>query len=130
MRLATLSDPAAWRGALWARRAVISTRRQLKSGGGLRDLDVEPPYRLPAAAESGVRAVLRRQPSTCLERAVVLQRWLLAQGDRRAIVIGVRRGEDEFRAHAWVEGEHDQLAPVFEELLRVPAEDTRCQSTG
>jgi Transglutaminase-like superfamily len=121
MRLATLSDPAAWRGALWARRAVIIARRQLRAGG-LRDLALEPPYRLPPAAESGVRAVLRRQPSTCLERAVVLQRWLQAQGDSRAIVIGVRRGEDEFRAHAWVEGEYDRLAPVFEELLRVPAE--------
>ena len=66
--------------------------------------------------------MLRRQPSTCLERAVVLQRWLLAQGESRAIVIGVHRQEDEFRAHAWVDGEQDRLAPVFEELLRVPAE--------
>jgi hypothetical protein len=57
---------------------------------------------------------------------VVLQRWLLAQGDARAIVVGVRRGADEFHAHAWVDGEHDRLAPVFEELFRVPAEAERC----
>ena len=69
--------------------------------------------------------MLRRLPSTCLERAVVLQRWRIAQGDPREIVIGVLRDEDEFKAHAWVEGEGDQLAPAFEELMRVPATRAR-----
>jgi hypothetical protein len=58
-------------------------------------------------------------------RAVVLQRWRIAQGDPREIVIGVLRGEDDFRAHAWVEGEGDPLAPAFEELMRVPATPAR-----
>jgi len=40
-------------------------------------------------------------------------------------VIGVLRDDEQFKAHAWVEGEGDQLAPAFEELLRVPATPTR-----
>jgi Transglutaminase-like superfamily len=66
-----------------------------------------------------VHAVLRRLPSTCLERAVVLQTWRRAQGESREIVIGVRPG-DSFEAHAWVEGEGDPIAGAFHELLRVP----------
>ena len=124
MKLTRLTDAGAWRGALWARRAVRDARRQLRDGN-LKDLSVAPPYRLPPSADYGVHAVLRRLPSTCLERAVVLQRWRTAQGDPREIVIGVLRDEDEFKAHAWVEGEGDQLAPAFEELMRVPA--TRAQ---
>jgi hypothetical protein len=50
----------------------------------------------------------------------VLQRWRTAQGDPREIVIGVMRdADDEFKAHAWVDGEGDTLAPAFHELLRV-----------
>jgi len=124
MKLTRLTDAGAWRGALWARRAVRDARRQLRDGN-LRDLSVAPPYRLPPSADYGVHAVLRRLPSTCLERAVVLQRWRIAQGDPREIVIGVLRDEDEFKAHAWVEGEGDQLAPAFEELMRVPATPAR-----
>jgi hypothetical protein len=103
---------------------VRDARRQLRDGS-LNDLSVAPPRRLPPSAEYGVHAVLRRLPSTCLERAVVLQRWRIAQGDPREIVIGVLRGEDDFKAHAWVEGEGDELAPAFEELMRVPATPTR-----
>lgn len=123
MRLTRLTDPGAWRGALWAHRAVRDARRQLRDGH-LGDLTVAPPFGLPPTADYGVHAVLRRLPSTCLERAVVLQRWRIAQGDPREIVIGVLREADEFRAHAWVEGEGDLLAPAFEELMRVPAEHT------
>ena len=124
MKLTRLTDAGAWRGALWARRAVRDARRQLRDGN-LKDLSVAPPYGLPPSADYGVHAVLRRLPSTCLERAVVLQRWRIAQGDPREIVIGVLREEDEFKAHAWVEGEDDQLAPAFEELMRVPAAPAR-----
>lgn len=124
MKLTRLTDAGAWRGALWARRAVRDTRRQLQDGR-LDDVSVEPPYELPPSADYGVHAVLRRLPSTCLERAVVLQRWRTAQGQPREIVIGVLRDEDEFKAHAWVEGEGDALAPAFEELMRVPATPSR-----
>lgn len=120
MRIVRLLDLDAWRGAFWAHSALRRTRRELRDGG-LPDVTLTPPRRLRAGAERGVHAVLRRLPSTCLERAVVLQRWRAAQGDAREIVIGVARSSDEFVAHAWLEGENDRLAPRFEELLRVPA---------
>jgi hypothetical protein len=124
MKLTRLTDAGAWRGALWAQRAVRQARRQLREGH-LKDISVAPPYRLPPSADYGVHAVLRRLPSTCLERAVVLQRWRIAQGDPREIVIGVLRDNDDFKAHAWVDGEGDQLAPAFDELMRVPAMPAR-----
>lgn len=75
---------------------------------------------LPPSAGRGVRVVLRRLPATCLERAVVLQRWRAAQGDPREVVIGVRGTHKHFRAHAWLEDE----APApdvgeFRELVRL-----------
>ena len=54
----------------------------------------------------------------------MLQRWRTAQGDPREIVIGVMRDADGFKAHAWVDGEGDPLAPAFQELCvsrRTPA---------
>ena len=119
MRLARLTDLGAWRGVVWAGLAVRQTRRQLQERS-ISELSVDPPTGLPPTADAGVHAVLRRLPSTCLERAVVLQRWRTAQGDPREIVIGVMRdADDHFKAHAWVDGEGDTLAPAFQELLRV-----------
>jgi Transglutaminase-like superfamily len=112
------TDPAAWRGAWWAYRALRAARRQLRAHG-VNGLVVAPPPRVSAAAGRGVDAVLRRVPVTCLERAVVLQAWRTALGDRREIVIGVRPGEN-FIAHAWLEGEADPVAAQFLELIRLP----------
>jgi hypothetical protein len=121
MRLARLTDLGAWRGVVWAGLAVHRARRQLRQRS-LSELSVDPPLGLPPTADAGVHAVLRRLPSTCLERAVVLQCWRIAQGDPREIVIGVLHDADEFKAHAWVDGEGDPLAPAYHELLRVPAQ--------
>lgn len=63
--------------------------------------------------------MLRRTSPTCLERALVLQRWLAEQGSPRDVVIGVTAPSDGFAAHAWLEGEehgHD-----YTELTRLPA---------
>jgi len=62
-----------------------------------------------------VLAVLKRLDPSCLERSLVLQRWLAAHGDYREIVIGVT-GADAFRAHAWLDGEE---GPGFHEIARV-----------
>jgi hypothetical protein len=35
------------------------------------------------------------------------------------------RDADEFKAHAWVDGEGDALAPAFQELLRVAPQRAR-----
>ncbi len=112
-------DPAAWRAALWARRAASSVRRQLRQGR-VDDLVVPPPPRLPAAAERGVYAALRRLPSTCLERALVLQTWHASHGDPREVVIGVIGPRRGFDAHAWLDGEGGPSAEPFSEIMRVP----------
>jgi hypothetical protein len=108
-------DPHALRGAWWALRALRRVRRQLHHLQ-LDDVTVDAPPALGRTAEWGVDAVLRRTPSTCLERSLVLQRWLAAQGDRRDVVIGVQAPSTGFRAHAWLEGE-----PMgdFDELRRL-----------
>jgi hypothetical protein len=76
---------------------------------------------LADSAGRGVLAVLRRTPSTCLERALVLQRWYAAHGNERDVIIAVRGSTDNFAAHAWVDGEPDVDVDSYEELLRLPA---------
>jgi len=104
------------RAAVWAWRSLRRAERDL-ARNGLEGAHVAPPPALPASARRGVLAILRRRPSTCLERALVLQRWLAARDDRRTVVIGVTAPGPGFRAHAWLEGEH---APEFHEVARVP----------
>jgi len=113
-------DLATLRAALWTYRALRVVRRGLKKHG-LGFAGAPAPPDLPASAARGVDALLRRQPATCLERAVVLQRWHQAQGDPRDVVIAVRGATRDFAAHAWLDGETDALAPAFAELMRLPA---------
>lgn len=75
---------------------------------------------LPSAAGRGVQAVLRRTRWSCLERAVVRQRWLASQGSARDLVIGVSAGPP-FEAHAWLEGDPATDSAAYEELSRHPA---------
>jgi hypothetical protein len=115
-KLRTL-DRATLRAAWWTVTQLESVRRQLPRTA-YADVRVEEPPPLPRSAGRGVEAVLRRTPATCLQRALVLQRWLRAQGVARDVVIGVT-GATDFRAHAWVEGEH--RPDEFRELTRIPA---------
>jgi hypothetical protein len=115
LRQAAMLDGASLRGAWWALRAVRSVRRDLRD----RPLDavrVPAPEGLPARAARGVLAVLRRLEPTCLERSLVLQRWLAAHGEPRPVVIGVKAPAREFSAHAWLEGES---ARGYEEITRI-----------
>jgi Transglutaminase-like superfamily len=112
-------DLGAWRAAIWARRAAASARRQLAKGRRVDGLVVPQPPALPASAERGVHAALRRLPHTCLERAFVLQTWRAAQGDAREVVIGVSSPKQGFLAHAWLDGEGGSLAEPFTEIMRV-----------
>jgi hypothetical protein len=97
------------RAAWWTYRCLRDVRRRLAAGRT--DVRVAPPA-LPAAAVRGVEAVLRRVRSTCLEAALVRQRWLRAHGVLCDVVIGVAAPSDGFRAHAWLEN---------------PCEPTACQ---
>jgi Transglutaminase-like superfamily/Coenzyme PQQ synthesis protein D (PqqD) len=105
------------RAALWALRAVIVTKRRLRTTN-VRDIVVPAPPALPPEARRGVSIILRRRKATCLERALVLQRWLASQGVQRDVVIGVTGTASGFEAHAWLEGE--AAAAKFHELTRVP----------
>jgi transglutaminase superfamily protein len=106
------------RAAWWAERAFRRARSEL-SDGGLRSVRLPPPPRLPYEAGRGVYAVLRRRDPSCLERSLVIQRWLAAHGDARDVVIGTS-GVVEFEAHAWLDGDAASAAR-FNELTRLPA---------
>jgi hypothetical protein len=109
------------RAAWWAWRAARRADRSLRDGGLDGALAVRPPPRLPAAAERGVRAALRRTEDTCLVESIVLQRWYAAHGEPRDLIVGVSDPTDEFRAHAWLDGEEPHADGPFHELLRRPA---------
>jgi Transglutaminase-like superfamily len=76
-----------------------------------------------------VQAVLSRTAPTCLERALVAQRWLAAHGDPREVIIGViTDGKSDialasggFAAHAWLEGEQQDIHEPYLEMHRIPA---------
>jgi hypothetical protein len=109
--LARQTIVAAW----WTGRQLVAVRRQFGRVPYDR-LRVSPPPPLSPRAGRGVDAVLRLVPATCLQRALVAQRWLQACGVERDVVIGVT-GSAGFRAHAWIEGES---APVeYRELTRL-----------
>lgn len=112
------------RAAWWALLSLVQARRSLRR----RQIDrvrLPLPPQLPPEAIRGVSAVLKRQRSTCLERSLVWQHWLAAQGDPRDLVVGVAGPAERFRAHAWLEGDPESSSAGFEELLRVPWADRR-----
>jgi Transglutaminase-like superfamily len=113
-------DPASLRAAWWAFFALRRTRRALRRDP-VADVVVAVPPPLPSHAARGVKAVLRRSDSTCLERALVLQAWERAHGGLRDVVIGVRGSGEAMAAHAWLEGERNGDLGSYEELMRVPA---------
>lgn len=109
---------AAVRAAWWATRALRRARRVLAHGEVV-DIVLPSPPRLPSSGIRGVDTVLCRRGATCLERALVRQRWLAAHGDPRTIVIGVTPPSHGFNAHAWLLGEEDPWAGAFHELTRL-----------
>jgi hypothetical protein len=67
-----------------------------------------------------VRVVLSREEPSCLERALVLQRWLIAHGDPRDVVVGTNGSPSgEFTAHAWLDGEALPPERGYTELIRL-----------
>jgi transglutaminase superfamily protein len=115
-----MPDVQTLRAALWAVLALRRTRRALKRGP-VTEIRVGRPPALPPTAGRGVRAILRRSEPTCLERALVLQAWAVAQGEARDVVIGVNGTGKQFAAHAWLDGDADGERGPYRELMRVPA---------
>ena len=107
------------RAGWWAYRCLRDVRRRLAAGRA--EVGLAPPA-VPAAAVRGVDAVLRRARPTCLEAALVRQRWLTAQGVRHDVIIGVTAPSEGFRAHAWLEDPTEATAhQPWHELTRLPA---------
>jgi hypothetical protein len=119
-RLVALMTPSSLRAAAWALLALRRARRDL-AARGLDGALVTSPPRLPASARVGMLAVVHRRPSTCLERALVLQRWEADHGLPNDVVIGVRGAGEDFEAHAWLEGMPDAGPHAFHEIFRLPA---------
>ncbi|MDX6400423.1 MAG: hypothetical protein QOF27_1029 [Gaiellaceae bacterium] len=107
------------RAAWWTHRALRRMRAELGTKGLEYSAAPKPPD-LPPRAGRGVLAVLRREPSTCLERALVLQRWHEAHGNVRDVVVAVKGPTLDFSAHAWLDGEPDGEVGAYAELLRLP----------
>jgi transglutaminase superfamily protein len=114
-----LPSPSELRAAWWTHRALRAARRGL-AAGELRDLAIPRPGALPISAGRGVEAMLRRRRHTCLEGALVRQRWLATQGRLCDVVIGVTAPRAGFEAHAWL-ADPDQPTPphAWQELTRV-----------
>ncbi len=107
------------RAAWWAFRALRAARGGL-AAGELVAVPMPAPASLPSAAVRGVEVVLRRRRHTCLEGALVRQRWLAAHGVRRDVVVGVTAPSTGFEAHAWVDGPVGPCTPApWHELTRL-----------
>jgi hypothetical protein len=89
---------------VWTVRSIRATRRHINTGAmtapALRTVPEGPHLR----GIGTVRLVLRLAGARCLVRSLVEQRWRLARGDARDVVVGVRGGRARFSAHAWLEG--------------------------
>lgn len=105
-------------GVAWTVPAVVVTKRRLKRDGINTKAPAAP--RLGQGSLRGVMAVIGRLEPTCLERSLVLQSYLRAQGTPREVVIGVRVGDDGFAAHAWLDGEEAGYGAGYEEIHRLP----------
>lgn len=111
--------PTVLLGALWAAVTARLVRTRLAKVGVR--ASVPRPPRLGPKAGLGVTAALGRLKPTCLERALVLQAWMAAQGTARDVVIGIpRNGMKSGPAHAWVDGTDASSPAMFLELHRIP----------
>jgi hypothetical protein len=113
--------PSVLRAAWWALTSLRTVRRQLADGVAHAAVPAPPPP--PLAAGAGVDGVLTRARATCLEAALVRQRWLAAQGMVLDVVIGLpASGFGAKPAHAWVDGLDPVASAEHTELYRLVAE--------
>lgn len=110
---------ACLRSAWWAWQAGGAVRGQLRDVGGVW-AEVPQPVTVARGAQRGARAGLRLRRASCLEASIVLQRWLLEDGDPREVVIGVARKDGKTTAHAWLAGEESTGLIGYIEMMRLP----------
>jgi hypothetical protein len=116
MRRPVLADLLA---ALWADRALRSARAHL-AAGELHGIGLTAPGPRALGGRRGVKLVLWLRRASCLEGALVRQRFLATRGEPHDIVIGVRSPSESFGAHAWLDGEQDGERMGLHALTRVP----------
>jgi Transglutaminase-like superfamily len=113
------------RAAWWAWRALRAARARLRDGE-MRDIALPAPPVLPGRASRAVGLVLFREHPSCLERALVLQSWLDAQGLPRDVVVGTEGSAGSgFAAHAWIEGEPQPTGRKYVEIARLAPRSVR-----
>ena len=105
------------RAARWLATELRRVRRDLREHGTSTTART-PPSGLGWSPHPLVLRVAGYGRATCLERSLIRQAWLRGRGDRRDVVIGVRRSDDP-EAHAWLEGDPDSTAYV--EIHRIAA---------
>jgi len=107
------------RAAWWTWFAIRDARNRLRAGA-VRNVRLRTPPAVPASASRAMRLVLWLRRPSCLERSLVLQRWLLAQGVERDVVVGTNGSPGlDFTAHAWLEGEPLPDGRRYVEILRL-----------
>jgi Transglutaminase-like superfamily len=100
-------------GALWATVAYARIRRDLRNRGVR--ATVISTWRLPRSSGLGVSGALARLHPSCLEKALIQQRWQAAHGIRLDVVVGVpKTGFAGGPAHAWLDGfeSADEYVPI------------------
>ena len=112
-------DIADARAAWWTWRALRTARTRLRDGE-VRDVRVPVPPPVDASGARAVRLVLRATNASCLERSLVLQRWLAGHGVARDVIVGTAgNAHSGFAAHAWIDGEAQPPGSSYVELIRL-----------
>ncbi len=107
------------RALLWTQRVFGEVRRELRAHGTNASVPA-PPAGLSLWSGHQVSRYLRWRRATCLERSLILQRWLAAHGKLVPVVIGVGTTDDVFAAHAWLPGFDPETEYVgYREISRI-----------
>jgi len=117
------------RAAWWTLR-VCRAANGLTAKGDLAGLTLRQPPELADRERSTVLAILARRQSSCLVRSLVLQAWDAAHGRPRDLIIGVTAPSEEFRAHAWLEGDRVDRSLYSELTRRGPTSATASGHNG
>jgi len=76
---------------------------------------VPPHYLVSPLATVAARAWLRLRHATCLQRSLIMQRWLFAAGESHDVLVGVA-SSSPISAHAWLDHE---TAPGYKVIARL-----------
>jgi hypothetical protein len=96
---------AAWRLVLPLLKGRLPLGRLVRlmwRGAGARPVTAVREARIAELARVVYRSEHVSRPGNCLERSLVLYRYLSAAGADPQLVVGIRSGEAAIRGHAWI----------------------------